>query len=134
MTCRICNCRTATPRTECPIPQSCCHVVAAVVLPPASEPEFVDCTCGHPNADHNLGECPFRGCGCGARDDENDVMTGLQAGVEPAPPHRTGRGRLHEEGQPLRSTVAYTGDRSTSVYPDATDVPSEVRSSPGETS
>ncbi|GAA1138709.1 hypothetical protein [Nocardioides aquiterrae] len=35
--------------------------------PQAPEPEYVDCTCGHPNADHTeLGECPFPGCGCGA--------------------------------------------------------------------
>lgn len=35
-------------------------------LPPAPEPEYVDCTCGHPNDDHQFGECPFPGCGCGA--------------------------------------------------------------------
>lgn len=27
--------------------------------------DYIDCTCGHPNDDHNLGECPFPGCGCG---------------------------------------------------------------------
>jgi len=32
------------------------------------EPDYVDCTCGHPNDDHNLGECPFLGCGCGVLD------------------------------------------------------------------
>jgi hypothetical protein len=37
-----------------------------------AEVEYVDCTCGHPNADHEDGECPFPGCGCGAwgRSDE----------------------------------------------------------------
>ena len=41
--------------------------------PPLPEPEYVHCTCGHPNDDHSaLGECPFPGCGCGRLDPSKD--------------------------------------------------------------
>ena len=37
------------------------------------EPSYVDCTCGHPNADHVGGACPFPGCGCGVLDNSDDL-------------------------------------------------------------
>ena len=37
----------------------------------AGEPEWLDCTCGHPNADHEDGTCPFPGCGCGVMPDDD---------------------------------------------------------------
>ena len=37
--------------------------------------DYVDCTCGHPNADHEDGACPFPGCGCGVPYDESGITT-----------------------------------------------------------
>lgn len=34
--------------------------------------DYVDCTCGHPNADHVAGACPFPGCGCGVLDESDN--------------------------------------------------------------
>lgn len=37
--------------------------------------DYVDCTCGHPNDDHESGVCPFKGYGCGALYDDSDVTS-----------------------------------------------------------
>lgn len=50
------------------------HRRACMVYPPAPEPEYVDCTCGHPNDEHQFGECPFPGCGCGVVDEDDSCQ------------------------------------------------------------